>query len=253
MREAKRFFGWASGGSIVVHGAIIVSLVVASYLRLEPLAQPRLTVRLFVPVAPAPPSGTPSSSPPSAGAAAPKARATPKADVAPRPEPEPLQPQQPSEAPPPNELPPGDGASDEQAGGETGDGVPGGTGPGYVGVPWGVTGGGGPPWGPGDVLDGLRDEQPVYLTSEVTPPEKTTHVNPVYPETARVSRSEGAVILQIVIGRDGSVEKVTVIKADPLFEAAALDAVRRWKYRPAMYNGRPVRVYQTVRIVFTLK
>jgi len=253
MREAERFFGWASGGSIIVHGAIIASLIVASYLRLEPLAQPRLTVSLLVPVASAPPSGTPSSSPPPAGAAAPKARATPKADVAPRADPEPLQPQQPSEAPPPTELPPGDGASDEQAGGETGDGVPGGTGPASPGVPWGVPGGSGPLGAPVDVLDGLDGGQPVYLTSEVTPPEKTTHVNPIYPETARVSRSEGAVILQIVIGRDGSVEQVTVIRADPLFEAAALDAVRRWKYRPAVYNGRPVRVYQTVRIVFTLK
>jgi len=130
--------------------------------------------------------------------------------------------------------------------------------------------GGLPDGDPGGVLDGIpggnkdglpggegigpiEQDAPLYLTGEVRPPERTTFVKPEYPEMARKVRAEGRVILEIVVGRDGDVETVKVIRSSPLFDRAAVEAVSRWKYQPALQSGRPVRVYLTVIVDFGLK
>jgi len=107
---------------------------------------------------------------------------------------------------------------------------------------------------PGGVLGGLPGEdQPIYLTGDVRPPERTVFVKPAYPEVARKARAEGKVILEIVVGRTGEVEDVKILKSNPLFDAAAMEAVRKWKYQPALQSGRPVKVFLTVIVDFNLK
>lgn len=133
-------------------------------------------------------------------------------------------------------------------------GVPGGTTGGSVGG-WvdGVLNGSldGAPFG---VLHGLPKQQgPIYLDGGVRPPERITFVKPEYPEVARKSRVEGKVILELVVGRTGDVEEVKVLRSDPLFDQAAVDAVVRWKYRPALQGGRAVKVYLTVVVEFDLR
>jgi protein TonB len=106
---------------------------------------------------------------------------------------------------------------------------------------------------PGGVLNGLpREDEPLYLTGDVRPPERTSFVKPEYPEVARKARAEGKVILEIVVGRTGDVEGVRVLKSSPLFDQAAIEAVRKWKYQPALQGGRPIKVYLTVRVEFEL-
>jgi len=83
-----------------------------------------------------------------------------------------------------------------------------------------------------------------------------TRVQPVYPELARIARVEGSVILQAVIQIDGSVGDVEVLRCtrpDRGFEASAIAAVRQWKYRPALQNGKPVAVYFNVFVEFKLR
>jgi len=63
------------------------------------------------------------------------------------------------------------------------------------------------------------------------------------------------VILQIVVRKDGSVGDITVVRTpgeDLGFEQAAMAAVQRWKYKPAMKDGKPVDVYITVVVDFRL-
>jgi protein TonB len=82
-----------------------------------------------------------------------------------------------------------------------------------------------------------------------------SRVQPRYPDIARRARVEGRVILMIVIGPDGAVGPIEVVRGpDPRhgFELAAIEAVKRWRYQPALLNGRPVAVYATVVIDFTL-
>ena len=92
----------------------------------------------------------------------------------------------------------------------------------------------------------------------VTEPELIveTKVNPVYPEKAKKAGVQGKVILQSVIREDGTVGEIKVLKApakDMGFVEAAVAAVRQWRYRPAMKDGKPVPVYFTIVVSFTLE
>jgi len=63
-------------------------------------------------------------------------------------------------------------------------------------------------------------------------------VEPVYPRAMQAARVEGIVVLDAVIRRDGTVGDVTVLKSTaPLFERAAIDAVKQWLYSPLPYEG----------------
>ncbi len=81
------------------------------------------------------------------------------------------------------------------------------------------------------------------------------YVQPNYPELARQARLEGTVILQVVIQKDGSVSEPQILRVDKSslgFEQAAIDAVTKWRYKPAEQNGKPVAVYLTVNVQFSL-
>jgi len=92
---------------------------------------------------------------------------------------------------------------------------------------------------------------------DVTNPERIeeSYVQPHYPELARVARVQGSVVLQAVILKNGSVGEVRVLRCSSPgfgFEEEAQKAVELWRYYPATQNGRPVDVYFTVFVDFTL-
>jgi|TARA_Y100000031_G_C7944646_1_gene258686 protein TonB len=62
----------------------------------------------------------------------------------------------------------------------------------------------------------------------------------------------GVVILEAVIGPDGRVRDVRVLRSAPLLDRAAIAAVRQWEYTPTLLNGVPVPVVMTVTVTFTL-
>ncbi len=75
-----------------------------------------------------------------------------------------------------------------------------------------------------------------------------------YPEVARRSGLEGKVVVQALIGKDGNVEKVEVLKSDyDIFKDAAIDAMTHAHFTPAMQNGTPIKVWITRSINFRLK
>jgi periplasmic protein TonB len=75
---------------------------------------------------------------------------------------------------------------------------------------------------------------------------------PVYPPLAKQARISGTVELSAIIGRDGRVQDLKVVKGHPLLVQAALDAVKNWVYRPTLLNGEPVEVSTTIDVNFTL-
>jgi protein TonB len=80
-------------------------------------------------------------------------------------------------------------------------------------------------------------------------------IQPDYPIQARQRRIEGWVDVEFTVGPDGSVRDPVVLGADPkqVFDRAALQAVRGWKYNPRIADGKPVeRPGLRVRIRFTL-
>jgi protein TonB len=77
-------------------------------------------------------------------------------------------------------------------------------------------------------------------------------VQPIYPPTARQARIQGTVVMKAVINQAGDVESVELVSGHPLLVPAALDAVKQWKYRPYLLNGKPVSVETQVVVNFTL-
>jgi len=89
---------------------------------------------------------------------------------------------------------------------------------------------------------------------EVKEPIEIVKTQPQYPEAARKARMQGIVILEAIITKEGTVESVRVLRGiNPLLDASAMRAVQQWKYKPATFNGRPVPVYLTVTVKFTLQ
>jgi protein TonB len=77
-------------------------------------------------------------------------------------------------------------------------------------------------------------------------------VRPVYPPLAKQARISGTVELSAIIGRDGRVQDLKVVRGHPLLVQAALDAVKNWIYKPTLLNGEPVEVSTTIDVNFTL-
>jgi protein TonB len=94
---------------------------------------------------------------------------------------------------------------------------------------------------------------PVRVGGNIRPPQKVTEVAPVYPAIARAARVEGVVILEAVIGEDGAVRDVRVLRSIPLLDAAAVEAVRQWRFTPTLLNGEPVPVVMTITVSFKLR
>jgi periplasmic protein TonB len=76
--------------------------------------------------------------------------------------------------------------------------------------------------------------------SEVSPGVLIYKVNPQYPPAARNARVQGAVVMHAIIGTDGTIQQLRVISGNPLLVNAAMDAVKKWRYRPYMLGGTPV-------------
>jgi len=84
---------------------------------------------------------------------------------------------------------------------------------------------------------------------------RTRYVAPQFPELARARGIDGWVDLEFVVGTDGAVSDVSVVGAQPagIYEPAALDAVRHWRYQPVMQDGHAVRQHARVRLRFTVQ
>ena len=84
-------------------------------------------------------------------------------------------------------------------------------------------------------------------------PKKVLHVAPEYPELARRAGVEGVVVLEAVVDVSGRVTQVRVLRPVALLDAAAVNAVRPWRYSPTELNGVPVPVLMTVTVRFALR
>jgi protein TonB len=75
---------------------------------------------------------------------------------------------------------------------------------------------------------------------------------PIYPELAKRARISGAVHLIGVIGKDGTIQNLRVVDGHPLLVSAAIEAVRKWLYKPTLLSGEPVEVIAPIEVNFNL-
>lgn len=68
-----------------------------------------------------------------------------------------------------------------------------------------------------------------------------TWVAPIYPEAARAAKQEGRVIVDLLVDENGVVTEARVARSDnAVFDEAALAAVRQWRFKPGLDEGKPV-------------
>lgn len=75
-------------------------------------------------------------------------------------------------------------------------------------------------------------------------------VDPEYPPAARATAQRGSVVLQVLIGRDGSVQEAKFLQGSLVFARVAIDAVRLWHFKPYSMNGRAVTVQGLITLNF---
>lgn len=108
----------------------------------------------------------------------------------------------------------------------------------------------------GDMSQQREDEGELTMTGDTVdqPPVARERDSLPYPAEAKRKGVTGYVLLNLLINARGEVEQVQVLEAEPqgVFEEAARQAAKDWRFTPARYEGRDVRVWAQQRIRFDL-
>ncbi|MHB0972321.1 MAG: energy transducer TonB, partial [Thermoanaerobaculia bacterium] len=115
------------------------------------------------------------------------------------------------------------------------------------------------PGEPVEEVSAITEPAPTREVYAVVPdggqqPIVTKRVAPRYPSNARRAGVDGTVVLRGIVGTDGRIREVEILKDLPYgLGEAARDAVRRWRFRPAEYAGERIAVYYTVTVNYRLE
>ncbi len=90
---------------------------------------------------------------------------------------------------------------------------------------------------------------PLDVTSIGIEPVPIHQPAPVRPKSKRV-KGPGTVVLEIVVDAGGAVTEAKVTKSDPLFDDAAVAAVKEWRYQPLFLHGEPIRWRKEITVTF---
>lgn len=97
-------------------------------------------------------------------------------------------------------------------------------------------------------------ERPTLLPPKARAPEPYSgNASPAYPAEAKATGLEDTVILRIVVSTTGHVTVKDVIRGNEPFVSAAIEAVKSWKYSPAIKDGKPISVFHIVKIPFKMR
>jgi protein TonB len=77
-------------------------------------------------------------------------------------------------------------------------------------------------------------------------------VDPIYPEMALKERVQGVVILDVIVDREGAPINIRVVRSHSLFDAAAMEAVKQWRWSPYVVEEQVVPFKVLVTVQFTL-
>src|SRR4029453_9206508 len=91
---------------------------------------------------------------------------------------------------------------------------------------------------------------PVRIGGNINAPALLKRVEPTYPDVALMAKVSGMVILEAVVGADGSVESVKILRSIKFLDNAAIEAVKQGKYSPLILNGIPTPFVLTVTLNF---
>lgn len=130
-------------------------------------------------------------------------------------------------------------------------------------MPYSGPGVGDPTGSPIGVPFSTGPAMPILITKPTIPtrPFKTStwaegnlvhKVQPAYPPIAIAARIQGTVQLRAIISKTGTIENLIVENGHPMLVAAAINAVKQWRYRPYLLNHEPIEVETEITVNFTL-
>jgi periplasmic protein TonB len=95
-------------------------------------------------------------------------------------------------------------------------------------------------------------DQAIALTAQRATENLNNKVNPTYPQLAKAARIQGTVKLAVVISKTGNVDSVKVISGLPMLVPSAVEAVKKWQYKPFLVDGQAVAVQTEIELLFSL-
>ncbi len=86
----------------------------------------------------------------------------------------------------------------------------------------------------------------------LNPPHMSHQAQPAYPPVAKLQRVEGTVLMSVLVGENGQVLEVKVIRGDPRLNDAAVQSVRRSSFAAGVKDGAHVKSWLAVGVTFKL-
>jgi protein TonB len=98
-----------------------------------------------------------------------------------------------------------------------------------------------------------QSAKPKPELSDITEGYLIRPIEPAYPQEARANGIQGDVVLAATIAKTGDLENLRVISGHPILQAAALDAVKQWKYDPYRLKAEPIEMETSITFKFRLE
>jgi periplasmic protein TonB len=95
-------------------------------------------------------------------------------------------------------------------------------------------------------------KEPLRVGGNVQAANLLKKATPTYPALAKSARIQGTVRFTAIIGKDGTIQNLTLVSGHPMLVQSATDAVKQWVYKPTLLNGEPVEVITQIDVNFTL-
>jgi TonB family protein len=93
-------------------------------------------------------------------------------------------------------------------------------------------------------------QEPENVSEGVLQGSAITRVNPVYPPSARKMNATGTVEVEVTISEKGLVIGATAVSGHFALRSAAVEAARKWVFKPAIFSGAPVKIKGVLTFTF---
>lgn len=94
--------------------------------------------------------------------------------------------------------------------------------------------------------------KPVHVPARVIAGNRISGEFPKYPPEAKKNHIQGTVVVKAMISKEGKIESAHAISGPKLLREPSVKAIRTWRYRPYLHNGKPVAVETTINVIFSL-
>ncbi len=102
-----------------------------------------------------------------------------------------------------------------------------------------------------DLVGSWAAEESAGSQSQIVEGRLVNRVDPIFPPQANHAAARGRVVVRIGIDKTGRVERTEPVSGDPTLTAAAVQAIRQWRYEPYQLDGEPIAVEKTITIDFS--